>query len=439
MPPHSSSEPRRSPDGSDHAPSFYGWRIVGLTFFAQFLSMGTFFYTFGVFLKPLSEALGTDRFHVAIALSLQQVVVATLGPWVGRRVAEHSIRTLMLWGTLLLSAGALVVSQSESIWHLYLGYSLIVGAGISMAGPLPNSALLANWFVRKRGTALGVSQFGVTVSGTLMVPLATWLIATADWRTAMIVFAVFPVALLAPVIRWIVVNRPEDLDQLPDGDRHPVDHETVVPNAAGTDSSQEWTLRRAASDRRVLLLALVVGMNFMPMSAILQVLHSHITDAGLSGAAAAQIVAIVTLAGAIAKPMSGILADRINPRAVMGMSTGLQACGVALIIQADGVPLLMAGGAIFGLGYGGVLPLWGVLLGVLFGREDFGRVMGLMGPIMLPFQMLGVPFATWVFDRYGSYSPAFVACLGCYAVAAVGLAAMRVPRTARLPLATSSS
>jgi len=423
------------PPPKAHSASFYGWRIVGLTFFAQFVSMGTFFYTFGVFLKPLTEAFGTERFYVAIALSLQQVVVATLGPWVGRRVAEHSIRTLMLWGSVLLTIGALVISQAESIWQLYLGYSLIVGAGVSMAEPLPNTALLANWFVRKRGTALGISQFGVTVSGTVMVPLATWLIATYDWRTAMIVFAVFPVALLAPVIGWIVVNRPEDLGQFPDGDTHPTD----AAAAAASETREAWTLKRAIRDRRILLLALVIGLNFMPMSAILQVLHSHLTDGGLTGGAAAQIVAIVTLAGAIAKPLSGMLADRIDPRAVMGMSTVLQACGVALIIQATGVPLLMLGGSIFGLGYGGVLPLWGVLLGALFGREDFGRVMGLMGPIMLPFQMLGVPIATWVFDHYGSYTPAFIACFGCYAAAGGALLFLRVPRRPSSTLATSSS
>lgn len=418
---------RTPPDLPTHAPSFYGWRIVGVTFFAQFIAMGTFFYTFGVFLKPLTEAFQTERFYVAIALSLQQVVVAILGPWVGRRIAEHSIRALMLWGTVLLTAGGLVLSQAQSIWQLYLGYSLIVGTGVALAGPLPNTALLANWFVKRRGTALGVSQFGVTVSGTVMVPLATWLIAAYSWRTAMIVFAMLPIVLLAPVIRWVVVNRPEERGLLPDGDSHSATVDQVDVGDA-PDARDEWTLKRAIRDRRILLLALTVGLNFMAMSSILQVLHSHFTDGGLSGADAARIVAVVTFAGAIAKPLFGTLADRIDPRVVMGMSTALQAAGVTLILQADGVPLLMVGGAVFGLGYGGVLPLWGVLLGALFGRDDFGRVMGLMGPIMLPFQMLGVPFATWIFDQYGTYTPAFIACLGCYAIAGAALMVLPVPR-----------
>ena len=229
------------------------------------------------------------------------------------------------------------------------------------------------------------------------------------------------------MIGWIVVNRPEDRGLLPDGDSH----SAVVPHADvgdASDANDEWTLKRAIQDRRILLLALTVGLNFMAMSSILQVLHSHFTDGGLSGGDAARIVAVVTLAGAIAKPLFGTLADHFNPRAVMGLCIAFQASGVALIIQSTGIPGLMGAGAIFGLGYGGVLPLWGVLLGALFGRDDFGRVMGLMGPIMLPFQMLGVPLATWFFDAYGTYTPAFIACLVCYAIAAAVLTVLPVPR-----------
>lgn len=193
------------------------------------------------------------------------------------------------------------------------------------------------------------------------------------------------------------------------------------------EGPENWTLRRAIRDRRVLLLALTIGLQFMAMTAILQVLHSHLTDGGMSGAGAAQIIAIMTLGSAIAKPLFGSLADWINPRAVMGISIALQASGVTLILSSAEMPHLFGAAAIFGLGYGGVLPVWGVLLGALFGRKHFGAVMGLMAPIMLPFQMLALPFATGAFDRYGTYSPAFVACLGGYAVSALALMILPIP------------
>ena len=73
------------------------------------------------------------------------------------------------------------------------------------------------------------------------------------------------------------------------------------------------------------------------------------------------------------------------------------------------------------------MPLWGVLLGAIYGREDFARILGLMAPMMIPFETLGIPFAGWVFDRTGSYDGAFLTFLSLYALSAVLLAFLRLP------------
>ncbi len=76
---------------------------------------------------------------------------------------------------------------------------------------------------------------------------------------------------------------------------------------------------------------------------------------------------------------------------------------------------------------GGVIPLWGALIGAAFGRFAFGRVMGLMSPCMLPIQMLGVPFAGYVFDRWGSYDLAFEIFIVLYLIAIGALVWLRLP------------
>ncbi len=73
------------------------------------------------------------------------------------------------------------------------------------------------------------------------------------------------------------------------------------------------------------------------------------------------------------------------------------------------------------------MPLWGTLIGACFGRRSFGRVMGLMSPMLLPIQILGVPFAGYVFDRYGTYDLALTVFLSMYASAMLILALLRVP------------
>ena len=168
---------------------FYGWVIVALTFIIQFLAMGSTFYVFGVLLKPLTEAFEADRFLVSLGLSAQMVVGALMGPWLGSAVAKYPIRPLMSTGILLLSLGLVIVSQATKLWHFYIGFALIASIGFALAGPLPNAALVANWFNEKRGTAMGISQFGVTFSGALLVPLFTWLMIDYGWRSAIAFFA----------------------------------------------------------------------------------------------------------------------------------------------------------------------------------------------------------------------------------------------------------
>ena len=76
---------------------------------------------------------------------------------------------------------------------------------------------------------------------------------------------------------------------------------------------------------------------------------------------------------------------------------------------------------------GGLVPIHGSLIGAAFGRHAFGRVMGLMFPTMLPIQLIGVPFAGWVFDTRGSYDLAFTSFLCAYALAVIFASLLRLP------------
>ena len=412
-----------APSTADHSPPrfFFGWAIVAFTFVVQFVTMGTVFYAFGVLLKPLTEALDADRFLVSLALSAHMAFAAVVGPLVGKWVAERSIRLLMLGGCASLSVGFVVLALAQELWHLYLAMGIILATGMALTGPLPNTALLANWFVRRRGTALGISQFGISISGTALVPLTTWLVLEHGWRSAAILYAIVPIVVLAPLVWKLAVKRPEDLGLWPDGDSHG----EVVADAEPDD---EWTIGRAFGDRRVWLLSVIIGPCLMGITAVVLAMHSHITDLGLSALQASAVVAVMTFVAALAKPLFGVLSDYADKRLVMGVSILCQIVGLILIITLHGYLGLMAGAFVFGLGYGAVMPLWGVLIGALFGREAFARIMGVMGPMTLPFTVLGLPFTTWVFETTGSYLPAFTALVGGFVVSGVALAFLKFPQ-----------
>ena len=403
-------------------PWFYGWNIVAMTFFIQFLVMGSGYYIFGVLLKPLSETLDASRFVVSLALTGQIIMSALLGPWLGRAVGERSIRGFMTTGILILAAGLTGVSFSETIWQFYVAFMLLVSVGFALAGPVPNSALIANWFSRKRGSAMGISQFGVTLSGALLIPLFTWLMLTFDWRIALRVFAIGVPTFALPLIWFGIVKTPREISLNPDGDA--TESEGSQDRVAGEE--KEWTLRAAIRSKTVWRLALIMGPGFMGISAVLLSLHSHLTDSGLSAMRASSVIAAMTFAGAIAKPLFGILSDYLSKKWVTFASIVFMFLGVAGIITSSHFTLIMFSAASFGLGYGAQMPLFNILIGTLFGQRSFARMIGIMGPIMLPFNLIGLPMSTWSYESFGSYTPAYAFMLALYILAMISLATFKL-------------
>ncbi len=395
---------------------FYGWWIVSASFFVQFMTAGTTFYMYGVLLKPLAEDLDASRFAVGSALSMLMLIGALTGPLIGREVDRRGARGLMLLGTVLMSAGFLAFSRIEGVLGLYVAFGGIVAIGAALLGPITNTALVTNWFQQVRGTALGISQIGVSLSGMVMAFVATWLVAAYGWRGTILAFSAVPLVLVAPVVAAVIVNRPQDRGLLPDGRAR--EHGTRPP---APPLAEPGSLRETLRERDLWLLALLVGLNFAGSGAVIQVIHSHATDLGYSTARAASVLSCMAGAAALGKPLFGTLADRLSPRAAMAGSIGCQVTGLVAILLAPGYADLLGASLVFGLGCGGLIPLFGLLTLARCGVARLGRMMGALLLLMLPFQLLGLPFATAVFDRTGSYELAFVTFLALYAVAIVVL------------------
>lgn len=403
-----------------------GMTIVGLTFVLQFVAMGTSYYAFGVYLKDLPDLLDTTRFYVSLALTLQSVVIGLSGPIIGRALAERSIRGLLLTGCVLMSLGFWLLSWATELWHIYVAFGLVVSVGQCLVGSLPSNTLVANWFERNRGTALGISQFGLTISGAVVVPLTTWLVLQGGLSYAFRIYAIAIPLVLVPLILKFAIKTPEEIGEHPDG----VSPAEVPQQQALDTVSEDWTVKRALGDRSIWLLALIVGPCFLSIGAVLITLPSYGTDLGLSALQAAGVVSWATLLGAFAKPLFGALADRFNTKFVVTCSILLQALGVCLLLVAENYLTLVLSGLCFGLGYGGMATLWAVLIGELHGRLSFSRVMGAMSPMIMPFNIVGLPFANLVFGWTGSYKPAYAALLFGYAVALTSLWRLPLDRQA---------
>ncbi len=415
---------------------FYGWKIVGATFFTHFISVGFIFYSYGAIFKALAGELGGSRLGVSIGLTVMSAVTAVLAPFLGRVLDRDSIRNVMALGALLMGCGFFASARVSELWQFYIVLGTLLGFGAAMLGGLPGSTLVANWFVARRGLALGIATMGISLSGLVMAPLATYLIASFGLRTTFVFYGFVALVVVLPVVWLSIVNRPEDMGLLPDGGRNARARahapEPVLPLAPGdliTDHAPRLEFSALGALRTLNFWAIVVpvALNFSAMGAVLIHIIPHATDIGFSPAQAALVLSSMAGMGVVGKLLFGWLADRGDKRLGFWLSSALQAFGVFLLRDAQSYPALLGSGAVFGLGMGGLIPLWGALVGAAFGRFAFGRVMGLMSPCMLPIQMLGVPFAGWIHDVRGSYDIALGIFLAVYGVSMAVLILLRLP------------
>ena len=406
---------------------FHGWRMVGVAFVVEFIAVGFFFYSFGVYFKAIEAELAGSRLGVSLGMMVTSAVGAILAPFVGRALDHYPIKHIMLIGAVALSVAFALLSRVTAIWQFYLVLGTFVAPGMSMMGGLASAKLVANWFHARRGTALGIAGVGISLSGAVMPPVAAWLVSEVGWRGGYLVYALGTLAVAVPAVGLFVVNRPEDMELRPDGAAPQPDQSHVA------SADVAWSTRQILSSRNYWTIALPFALSFATLSAILIHLVPHANDSGVPISRAAWVLSFAASAGALGKLIFGRLVDLVEPRFAIWTSFGTQLAGLLVIMQEPGYVGLVAGAVIFGFGMGGVVPLQGAVAGLAFGRLSFGTVLGLIRPVQFSFNLIGIPLAGWIHDTTGSYDVAWKIFCGVYIVASLMVAALRVQRAPSAP------
>lgn len=393
---------------------FYGWVIVAVAFVVDFIAVGFFFYSYGAFFLPIAEELGGgSRFGVNMGIALVNVVAALMAPFVGNALDRFSIKHIMAGGAVVSAIGFSALSFVQNMPQFYLVLICFTAVGTATMGQLATAKLVANWFVIKRGTALGIATMGVSLSGVVMPRVTTWLIEELGWRGSLQVFSISTLLIVVPIVLLYVVNDPEAKGQAPDGKRRlPL---PIGPPRARPPQPDWLDILRMRSFWTV---TITFGLLFCGMGATLTNTIPLARDLGIDKYHAADVLAIGAFTGVIGKVFFGVLSDRANIRMALVWATATQWIGIAMMTKVQQFWTFAVASAIFGFGMGGVVPLHASAVGAFFGRQGFGKMMGLMRPMMLPLQIAGLPLAGWIYDRTGSYNGAFYVFLVMLLIAA---------------------
>jgi OFA family oxalate/formate antiporter-like MFS transporter len=398
---------------------FYGWWIVGAAFlFLTFTSM-TGGYGLSLFYKRLTDYFGWSRTALAGAISLSRLEAGFLGGLEGFLVDKFGPRIMIILGVILTSLGLICLSRINSLVAFYVIFILMVTFGRSLSSMIAIDTTVANWFIRRRGTAFGLLRAAVAVGAAGVIVLA-WFIDQYGWRAAFMATGIGTFIIGIPTA-LVMRHRPEQYGLLPDGNTlGPVaeiaggaDNELVADTAepASPDDKEAdigMSVMEALKDQAFWTLSFGFSIRLLVTGAATLHAIPLVEDMGYSQATAAAVLGSMGMVSIVGRIGGGLLNDALGTKPVAVGSVCLLAISCLVLAYAQNLWHVMLFVALYAPSYGCSAATMPAIKGDYFGRKNYGSILGLSGMVQMTGAMLGPVVAAMAFDATGSYRVAFL-------------------------------
>ncbi|MCI0841927.1 MAG: MFS transporter, partial [Chloroflexi bacterium] len=385
---------------------FYGWLIVAAGFFTLFVTTGAR-NAFGVFVIPMSEELEWTRSQVSAAGSLGILINGVTLPFIGRLHDRFGGRIVITISLGILGISTMLMSQINNIWMLVLLFGFVSSTATGGASMVTVHAMLSRWFSRRRGIALSLSTAGSSAGSLVLIPLATYLIITANWRVAWFVMGAFVLFLAMPLALIIFRDSPKDIGEEPEGEQSAGDGRKsaaavldIPPLATETwkDSFRSppiWQLSGAYFVCGVT--TAIISFHYVPFA----------IDRGISPAVAASAFGLMGGLNVVGVIIVGFLADRFSRKNLLGVVYAIRFCAYAILVLVPGGAGIWGFAVLAGLSWVATPPLTTSLTADIYGLRNLGTLGGISNMAHNFGGALSVLAAGVLYDAFGAYEIPF--------------------------------
>ena len=386
----------------------YGYVILVVVFLIMMATGGSLF-TFGVFFKPLLSEFGWTRALASGAFSLYMVLHGLLYVVTGRLNDRFGPRAIVSGCGFFLGLGYLLMSQTSTIWHLYLFYGVIIAIGMS-GGYVPLVSTVARWFIKRRGLMTGIALAGMGAGTMIIPPVANWLISNYGWRTSYAIMG-FVVLVVVTSAAQFLRRASTQRRQLPHGDND-VRKKSLNLKARGL------SLQEAVRTRQFWLCCVIFFGVGIFLQAIMVHIIPHAIEVGIPVYEAPNIFISIGGLSIIGRIVMGGTSDKISSRLALIISFVVATAALAWLLVAKEMWMLYLFAAVFGFAYGGFIAVQSPWVAELFGLSSHGTILGVIVFVSTIGGAVGPVAAGGIFDIRGNYDLAFSACT---AMSVIGL------------------
>ncbi len=392
---------------------FYGWVVVG-TFLIVGITLYGIHFSFGVFFESIESAFHLNRAETSVVSSVNMLLAGVCAFLAGWALDRYGPRIVILLMGLFAGLGLLLTSQTDSLWQLFITYSLLLAMGTG-ALFVVSMSVVSRWFDKKRGLALGITSSGAGLGPLFMAPFATYLISNFGWRTAYFVMGLIAWVIVIPLSR-LLKRDPYEIGALPDGaksDSNDIGEEEDGIRLPGLSLPQVF---RTRSFWLVIFILLLFASNiFLVMTHLVR----HARDINFSPMEAATVLSLIGGATIAGRVLAGIASDRVGRKVTAIFCALLQAGAMVWLIWAQDLWMLYLFALVYGFAYGGMSPVMAALVSDTFGLDRIGVILGLLEIGFGVGAAIGPAMGGLIFDARNSYSLAFL--LGAVAMLVVTL------------------
>jgi len=394
---------------------FYGWWIVVGAFFLNFAGIGIIMNSMGVFIKPVSESLGFTRGGFTLYFTIAALAMMVMAPVMGKLLERYDIRIIMTICTTMMAVSFALFSQCRTLAQFYI-VALFLGIGSAGSHIIPVSMMITNWFIDKRGLAMGIVFAATGVGGLIFNPLANWIIMHYSWQAAYLAFGLIIGVFSIPTAIFIVRAKPSDKGLLPYGGEAAVTRQSLSEQGG-------LTATEALRDRAFWLLAVIILLVAIANMGVLHHIVPYPTDIGYSSTTATALMSLHMAMLIFGKVLTGSLADRL------GLLKSYLVCMIGLVIAIVllyGAQLMWVAvvfSVLFGFSIAVRTVLPPLMTARVLGQKHFAVIYGFLNIFTTLGTAVGVPLSGFIYDWTKSYSLAFALYIGlCLIAAAAGIA-----------------
>lgn len=377
--------------------SGYGWVVAIVSTLMIATAMGAT-YLVVVGLKPIAADFGWPRQIPSAAYGLALLGAGFGGIAAGYWSDRWGMGVPSIVGAVGIGAGALIAAGADNA-VVFLGAHLLligfVGNGAMFSPLLTN---ITRWFDRRRGIAVAIVASGQSLAGAFWPPIFRYTMEEYGWRETIVGFGFTATAILIPLSLFMRRRPPTRMAMDGGGERGLLDDTGRILGSSP---------RRVQAILCGAIIGCCVAMS-MPMVHIV----AHATDLGFSAARGAEMLSLLLASAFVSRVGWGWLADRIGGLLTLFIGSALQLCGLALFVMVDSLHGLYAVAVFYGLGYGGIVPMYAIIARELFPESQAGWRIGVIFLFGTTGMAMGGYFGGLIFDLTATYSLAFATGIG---------------------------